>query len=472
MTVGTVVVAAVGVGAAADWGDVRAGLSEPDAWRPFAAAGVGPRAYALTRRIARHGGRLLVVTALVIAASVVAAAVAGAALDVLDVAVMILAGPGVAACGVAYTALRFDRVRSGAAGGETLLVIAGVASFVAAGAVWLAGVVAAVPVIVSGGLAAVPPATSSPADVAMIAASLLAIGVAGALVHRASAVEWADVTARADAIGRTASQRMMRRAPQDRVTQILGLEARRLVRSFEWRARPVAISVLSLVLASVILGVAGRFLPAGLVAQATASGVGATLVGGVCAGFAFVIHSTAAPLLSLDSDRTGIVLLRTVPHGLRALVAVRAMLGSILVAGASGVMIGILAALLPLDARAIGTAAVAGGAVAVIAPVLACGVSLVFPQPEWKEVAELGQRGWARTAATYAVGIAIAVSMTVASGFTWAPASAAWTVAALIVGAPLVAGTAGGLIATAAEATAGLRSRSHDDDEDEDEEDG
>lgn len=427
----------LGTGVGAVWGEVRPALVERSSWWTFAASGVSVRAYLAGRHLL---GRLTRLGAATLGSAVLIAVVDGGAgrLSLVDWAGVMFAAVAAAACGVGTASVRIappPRSRMFLTTWASVTAAFVVCALVWVG-LWASDLREAIVAGAGWGAIASPAPT---ATVALVVSSAAACSVACAAGRRVGSMTWADVMARHDRIGRDASQRGVGSYGGRRFAELALLDVRRALRSFEWRVRPGLFTVFAMLLSVATLSALAGGLVPHQVAELSGGPVGATIVGGICAGYALVVFSSLSPLVSLDSDRRAVHLMRTFPMGVRALAVARAMTGSVISAASGFVFIVVAAGLSPLDARATGTAAVACAAVAIVAPVGACAVSLRYPQTEWKEAAELGQRGWLRAVSTYAVGISIAVALSVASGSPWSDASAPTALVLLVIAPPLFA---------------------------------
>ncbi|WP_424449218.1 hypothetical protein [Microbacterium arborescens] len=433
-----------GIGTGSVWGEVRPALIEHRSWQVFADRGVSPRAYLFGRHLL---GRLVRLVAITVGMLV--------ALRLLDEsansigawtwAAAALAGAGSASCGIGLALLRLPLARRSTALTTTwaLTALAVVAVAVAWVVTWVSRAFGA---LSSAPLDAFEVPAPTGLTTSLVLCSLAAAVAAGAAARQVRALQWAEIMSRADRIGGGATRRTGRSSGGRRLAELALLDVRRALRSFEWRVRPSLFTLLAMLLAVVSLGLLGGWIWAHPIRELSAQPVGATVVGGICAGYGFVVFSSLAPLVSLDSDRRAVVLMRTFPGGVRSLAVTRAASGSMITAIAGAAFIGVLAGLTPIQAHAAGTAGVACAAVSVVAPTLACAVSLRYPQTDWKEASELGQRGWMRAAATYVVGIAIAAALSIGSAVPWTQPSATLAVVALVVGSPVAAAAATALL--------------------------
>ncbi|QLD11220.1 hypothetical protein [Microbacterium oleivorans] len=439
----------LGVGTGAIWGEVRPALIENRSWHVFADRGVSPPAYLLGRHVLGRFIRLVASSTGMLAALLVLDG-AARSLDAWTWAAAALAGPGSASCGIVFALLRMPSARRSAALATTWALVAVAFAAVTVGWVGMWGSQAFGAVSGGQGVGVVVAAPAGP-TAGLALCSLAAAVVVVVAFRQVRAIEWADIVGRADRVGggRATALRTSRSFSGRRVAALALLDVRRGLRSFEWRVRPTLFTLFAMFLAIIALGALGGWLLAEPIRELTAQPVGATVVGGVCAGYGFVVFSSLAPWVSLDSDRRAVVLMRTLPGGIRSFAVTRAVSGSVVTAVAGAAFIGVLVGMTPLLPRAIGTAAIACAAVSVVAPTLACAVSMRYPQMEWKEASELGQRGWMRAAATYVVGIMIAIALSVASAVPWTQSSATLTVVVLVVGSPLVTAATTALLPTA-----------------------
>ncbi|WP_414172392.1 hypothetical protein [Clavibacter tessellarius] len=67
------------------------------------------------------------------------------------------------------------------------------------------------------------------------------------------------------------------------------------------------------------------------------------------AGYVLIVWTTASAWSSLDSDRGGTVLMRSLPHGIRILAAARAASGAFVIGAAGLLLLGVLCAFAPSD---------------------------------------------------------------------------------------------------------------------------
>lgn len=439
----------VGAGSGAMWGEIRAGLVETRSWWFYADRGVTPRSFVVGRHIANRLVRLTtggfgMLTALFVLAitNSQSAPVNGASWSA-----SLFAGAGATACGVSFALLRTAPAprRRALFLVATLTIVGFAVSALNWAWQWAGNAVAQLDT--RAGLAmqvSIPAAATE----ALIITSLAAVLVAIASYMTLGDLSWADVHERAERIGRVAAHRATRSGSRRRLAELMLLDVRRALRSFEWRVRPGLFTMLAMILSIAAVGALGAWQFRDIIIEFSDSAVGATLIGGICAGYGFVVFSSLAPLVSLDSDRRAVMLMRTLPGGIRAISAVRAWTGAVVTAVAGATFIAVLASLVPIAPRSIGVATVACLAVAVAAPAASVFVALRYPQADWKEAAELGQRGWARALANYGVGIAIAVALSTSSGAPWTYSSAIAAVALLLVGAPLFAAGLSALLPT------------------------
>lgn len=427
-----------GLGAGAIWGEVRAGFVETCSWRFYADRGVSARTFLLGRHLVARALRLVVPGCAALSALVILSAQdAGDPPSVTAWLTVLLAPAGAAACGIAYASLRSAPVRSA---GATVGTSIAITAFASCGAMWTArwvGALVSAATATEGSVLAV--VIAEPEAVPLWAASAVVLAAAVVAYARCRALNWPMVVERNEGIERRASNRASGMRGGRRIVELSLLDLRRAMRAFEWRVRPGLYTVLAMALAVAMLGGLGSWLAPDLVARIAGSAVGATVIGGVCSGYAFVVFSSLAPLVSLDADRGASALMRTFPQGIRSLAAARAATGAFVTGGAGALFIGLLTVLAPIGSAAVGTAAVACAVVSVLAPVSGCFVSVRYPQTEWKEASEIGQRGWARVIATYAVGAAIATSITLASSASWSVFAAAALVSAMPLLCPLLA---------------------------------
>lgn len=432
-----------GLGLGAVWAEVRVGLAATTSWWLYASTGVSPRTFLIGRQLVLLAVRIGLFGCFAVTAGLVAtlsAPGAGAGARAAGWLAAVLAAPGAASCGIAYASVRLVRAAGHRTRGAAAVVMLAALLFAAVAAVWTGRWVDAVlSAVRPGGGSVAAPLGVHPLDVALGVSAVLVTGAAVAAYARCGVVTWSDVTRRSDSIRARTSGRASRAGGGRVMTELVMLDIRRASRAFEWRVRPALFTLLSLALATAVLGGLGRWAAPGTVDEIAAGPIGATLIGGICAAYTLIVVSALAPFLSLDSDRGAVPLMATFPHGIRALTAARAGTGSAAAVATSALFIGLLAAFAPIGPAAIGTAAVACASVALVAPTGACLVAARSPQPDWKDVSEIGQRGWARTAVTYGVGVAIAVSMTLASSAPWTPSRATAVVLLVVVLTPCAA---------------------------------
>ena len=449
-----------GIGTGTLWADVRAGLVETRSWWFYAGGGVTPRSFLVGRLLVDRTARMIVVACCTFTALLILTLFgSGEVVLALEWAVALVAGPGAAACGIAYTNIRLSHASQASRPWVVVFAALGIVTFVVFAAAWTTSWVSAfVSDLIKGDDLGAGFFPSAPLTAALCAISAICIVLAVLTYIQCGTLTWSSVTERAEAIGGRASGRVSRARGGHLVTELLLLDLRRSFRSFEWRVRPGLYTILSMALSAAMLGAVGRWFFADTIEELAAGPVGATLVGGVCAGYVFVVFSALAPSLSLDSDRRAATLMRTFPHGIRSIASARSATGALVVGGAGALFIGLICVFVPVGPRAVGTAASACAAVAIIAPTLGCFVSMRYPQTDWKEVAEIGQRGWARMAVTYGVGISIAISITIASAAQWTAFYAGAAMLASVIVAPLIA--AG--ITAALPTTIGVNHRARD----------
>lgn len=429
-----------GAGSGAVWGEIRAGLVETSSWWFYADRGVSPRTFIVGRHLVGRLVRLATGGCVMLTVLIVLAIKSdhGTGLDGAGWSAAVFTGAGAAACGLSFAMLRATPPlrRRGRAVATTLTI----AGFTVCAVTWVwQWAVSVVEQLRKGATLSVQIAIPATTTEALVIASLVAVAVAIFSYVTLGGLSWAYVNERAEGIGRAASHRASRSGSRRRLAELMLLDVRRALRSFEWRVRPGLFTMLAMILSIVVLGALASWQFRGVIVDFSGSAVGATLVGGICAGYAFVVFSSLAPLVSLDSDRRAATLMRTLPGGIRAMAAVRAWTGSIVTAVAGATFVLVLASFAPIAPRSIGTGAVACLAVAVVAPVASAFVSLRHPQANWKEAAELGQRGWSRAFANYGAGIAIALALSTASGAPWTYSQSIAAVALLVFGSPLAA---------------------------------
>lgn len=439
-----------GTGSGAVWGEIRVGLVEPGSWWFFADRGVSPRTFIVGRHLVHRlvrfaaGGCLLITALLVLTITDdVRAPIGGAGWSAA-----MLAGVGAAACGVSFALLRTAPAprRRGLVFVAILTIPGFTVSALSWTWHWVGSVIAQLRA--GSGTSMQVDGTGAPTE-ALIIMSLAAVGVATSSYVALADLSWADINERAERIGQAASRRASRQGSRRRLAGLVLLDMRRGLRSFEWRVRPGLLTVLAMMLSIAVLGALAAWQFRDMAFNFSSSAVGATLVGGICAGYAFLVFSSFAPLVSLDSDRGALILMRTLPGGIRAIVVVRAWIGALVTAVSGATFIAMLSALVPMAPRSIGTAFAACVAVAVVAPVVSAFVSLRYPQADWKEAEELGQRGWARVLANYGAGMAIAVALSTTSAIPWTFFPSLAGLALLVVGAPLAAAAISAFLPTA-----------------------
>lgn len=428
------------------WPDLRLSLGERQSWSFYIGVGVSPLAFMVGRHVLDRARRLARVWAFTIAVLVVV----GRSHDSLPVetwTAALTSAPAAAAAGWLFAIVRFrGRSADPATIAATVTVLAAFVASVVGWAVSTIGVIVSLAAELESPWSAGLIIASDGVWQASIAGSgALTILAMSVVAHHEWRTEWSEVVGRGESTIERRSDRA-RGTARGRTIALAQLEVRRAVRSFEWRVRPALFTMLALTLSIIVLGAAANAAIPDQVRGFTAGPVGATVGAGICAGYVLVLFSSLAPMVSLDSDRRGIVVLRMLPSGVRMIAAMRAGTGGAAAGLAGTVFIGLLALLAPIEMQTVGTAATACIAVAVAAPVLTTCTALRFPQTEWKEVAEIGQRGWARALSTYIVGALIAVTVTIASGQSWSALSAATAVAALVTLAPLLAAAVAALL--------------------------
>jgi len=448
-TATTVVIALgllLGWSAGSVWPDVRVSLVERHSWAVYADRGVSPLTFMVGRHVLERSTRLVVAGAFGVSAIVVLDTHTAEDLTALTWAATLASGPAAASGGLLFALLRFrstvsphtPAILGSVLLGSLVVVAAGWATTAVQGFVraWGAGPSVAMAVL-----------PDERWTIALLVTGISTMAGVAIVAYQSRNTEWGDIIYRSE----LSSDRLARRARgtvRGRMSALILLDARRALRSFEWRIRPALFTTLAMMLSVIVLGAIGAWLFADEIRRFSAGPVGATVVAGMCAGYVFIVYSSLAPFLSLDSDRRGIAILRVLPFGMVMMTALRAASGAMAVGLVGTIFVGLLVALVPLDDRAIGTAALACMAVALAAPVLTSLASIRLPQTDWKEAAELGQRGWARALSTYAVGIAIAVSISIGSAQAWSPTSAALSVVALTTATPAIAAAAAALLPT------------------------
>ncbi|MFJ6418683.1 hypothetical protein [Paeniglutamicibacter sp. NPDC091659] len=449
-----------GFGTGSLWPEIRASLVETRSWWFYSGRGVAPRSFLVGRLLVGRSARMVIAGFGILSALFVLKLFSPEHSDLsIGWAVAVIAGPGAAACGVAYSNLRLTHASQNGRPWTVVFTVIGLATFVGCSAAWTTSWVnSCVAGFRNGDGVSAGFFPSASLTAALCVSSVVCIVVAVGSYKNCGTLTWAIVTKRAETIGDRTQGRMSRVYGGRVVTELILLDVRRSLRSFEWRMRPGLYMILSMALSVTMLGALGRWFFVDSIEELTAGPVAATVVGGVCAGYSFVLLTSLYPLISLDSDRHGTTLMRTFPHGIRSLAAARSATGALIVAGTGALFIGLLCIFVPIGPRAIGTAASACAAVAIVAPTLGCFVSMRYPQPDWKEASEISQRGWARMAVTYGVGISIAVAISTASGAQWSGFFAGATVLSSVLVAPLIA--AG--ITAALPSTIGVKHRAQD----------
>ncbi|MFT7709633.1 hypothetical protein ACMT9Y_01585 [Clavibacter tessellarius] len=440
LTAATVLVLLAGVGAGSLWAEVRAALAEPRSWSLFAQMGTRPRTYLIGRLLVTRAARLGAACCGALSTCATASVLRPEALTPAHWALIPLAAGGGLSVGVLHATVRLERIRRASPTRAVLLPIAVVGALVAScwwwAASWLPGPVEA---LLAGTTPDALPAVPWPRAAVLGAACVACAVLAATRFHRAGALTWSTVTTRSDLTGPRAPRRPARTGGARVLVEVMLLDLRRAIRAFEWRVRPAAYLLLSLAVSAALLGAMASWILADGAEALLASDVGATLAGGVTAGYVLIVWTTASAWSSLDSDRGGTVLMRSLPHGIRILAAARAASGAFVIGAAGLLLLGVLCAFAPLGPRAVGTAASACATVALLAPTLGCWVSLRHPHTEWKEVGEIGRHGWARSGITYLLGAGMALTTAVASGRDWTAGEATAVALASALLTPLVA---------------------------------